>query len=232
MSVFNKAMIEPLNFHPAFANLLTADNFAMLGLIPDINRTTSRTIDLETLNNYTTHNDHDASLSRLDRIQSTGQYASGGTPLWTLIPGRDMISKLLADAPGQWINTRSLALSRIRRDRESLAAGSPPLDEKDGMAVLNQAAVIIQFIGEGGDPNEAGIADVDSSLGKVMWDARLASKRRVAEWLEFERFPKGWRRTRHQVTADGDMLPIVNRIEYWRGVWERPLNGTASARDE
>lgn len=75
-------------------------------------------------------------------------------------------------------------------------------------ACLNEAGLVIQFIGEGGDPYE----------GTGEWDQRLARKERVWEWFVYERFPEGWVRTGHPVTAEGDMVPLAGRVEYWQGV--------------
>jgi hypothetical protein len=192
-------------------------------LTKDTNWTT-RSIDLETLNNFTTGNDHDASLSRHDHLSSKDR-TPGGTPLASIVPSQGLISQLLSDTPGRYLTTRSLGLSRIRRDRESLAAGSLPLRAADKVASFREAGLIIQFIGEGGDPNEVG-------GGAEMFDQRRAEKRRVGEWLRFERFPRGWRRTRHQVTVAGDMLPLAARVEFWQGEWAKQRNISRTSASE
>lgn len=223
MDMFEAAMIGPLNLHPEFANLLTANGFHLLGLIPDLDSRTDQPINLETLNNFTTGNEHDASLSKLDRFESF-QVTAPGTLEGTIVPSDKLIGELLNDLSGPHITTKYLGLSRLRRDRESLALGSPPLREADKVAAFREAGLIIQFIGEGGDPNENGGGD-------EVWDQRLAHKARVAEWLHAERFPKGWRRTKHPITLNGDMLPLADRVEYWQEWWEGQANSTIGGYD-
>lgn len=232
MANFNAAQITALNMDPDLANILTANGFRLLGafanhlialiltinlgfLTKDTNWTT-HSIDLETLNNFTTGNDHDASLSRLDHLASNAR-TPGGTSLASIVPSQELISQLLSDTPGRYLTTRSLGLSRLRRNRDSLAAGSPPLRVADKVASFREAGLIIQFIGEGGDPNELG-------GGAEVFDQRRAEKRRVGEWLMFERFPRGWQRTSHQITLAGDMLPLAARVEFWQGEWMKQLN--------
>jgi hypothetical protein len=237
MEDFNQAMISALNTDPLFAHALTANGFTLLGmrtvtcccstraarklmltgLIPHKDSHTSRTIDLETLNNFTTGNDHDASLARLDLIQSQ-ELTRAGTPLGTNIRNHNLITALLRDTPGPFITTKSLGLTRLRRDRESAALGSPPLRKDDKIAAFREAGLVIQFIGEGGDPHEVG-------GGNEVWDQRRARKSRVAEWLRHERFPRGWKKTKHKITADDDMAPLAARVEFWQGEWEKGSAG-------
>lgn len=220
MDMFEAAMIGPLNLHPEFANLLTANGFHLLGLIPDLDSRTDQAINLETLNNFTTTNEHDASLSKADRIESP-ELTAAGTLKSTIVPSDRLIGELLDDLDGPYITTKSLGLSRLRRSRESLALGSPPLREADTVASFREAGLVVQFIGAGGDPNEIG-------GGVEAWDGRLARKARVAEWLRFERFPRGWERTGHPISAEGDMLPLAERVKFWYEWWEGQRNGTGT----
>ena len=198
MTDFNTAMICVLNLAPDFANLLTATNFALLKLIPDEDGFTEETIDLETLNNYTTGAEHDASLSKEDRHLSIrqGRFAEGGTPLGPIVPSSRLIDELMSDLPGPYLTTKSLGLARVRRTRASLASGAPPLNEQARTASFKDAGILLQVFGRGGGGE------------------RRALKRHVGEWLRNERFPQGWRRS-DTVLLTEDMVALAERVEYW-----------------
>lgn len=196
---FNKAMISALNYSPDLANTITTSMLEKLGNPAAVN--------LEALNNFTAQTDHDASFSRLDNIQSK-ELTPEGTPIGTLVPNAGLIDQLLSDTSPKefpFLNTTSFARTRLRREAESVAAGSTPLTDGLNAGSITEAALAIQFIGEGGDANEIG-------GGEEVWDQRAACKHRMQEWLVFERFPKGWRRTRHPVSGEGDIGPLSNRI--------------------
>jgi hypothetical protein len=236
MSDFESALTSSLNLFPSFANALTANAFNLLGFTDQRNPRTTSTINLETLNNFAAGNEHDASLSRLDRKESIAQSKSGelvltdaGTPKDTLVPNEGLIQHLLSDVDGPFVSTRSLGLSRLRRDTDSLAAGSPPLREGDAVAAVREAGLIIQFLGEGGDPQDS---DSTGQSDAEIWDQRLAKKDKIAEWFTRERFPREWERTGHQVTAQGDMIPLAARVIFWRNWWDVEKGKTVDTGDD
>lgn len=169
-----------------------------------------KTIDLEAINNYTVESDHDASFSRLDRIQWP-QLTPAGTPIGSLLQDPGVIGALADDVVPKgvpFLNAAAFARTRLRREAESVAAGSPPLSKDMKLRAQREAALALQFVGEGGDPQITG--------GRPeSWDQRKASVYAMQEWLLFERFPTGWRRTPHVVTDTGDITPLADRVTYW-----------------
>jgi hypothetical protein len=96
---------------------------------------TTQTLDLDNLNLHDGI-EHDASLSRNDFIQGDNH---------SLQP--KLLEALLADAEGDFITAESLAKSRARREKESLAAGSPPMSMKTTTLAYGESALILQAMG-------------------------------------------------------------------------------------
>ena len=195
-------MVASINLSPPFAAALTFNAFRELNLLAHSKSATDLTLDLEDLNAHG-KSEHDASLTRLNAIQGD-----------TLNVNTTMVQQILDDATqaGQtWIDTRSMGRTRSRRDNESLAAGSPPLNSNDTTTCLNEAGLVILLIGVGGLPGDGGDTTV--------WDQRRAKVESVQEWLDFERFPSGWMRSETVLTAEGDMVPLAGRVEIWKKYW-------------
>jgi hypothetical protein len=124
---------------------------------------TTQTLDLNQLNLHDGI-EHDASLSRNDFIQGDNH---------SLQP--KLLEALLADAEGDFITAESLAKSRARREKESLAAGSPPLTMKTTTLAYGESALILQALGI---PDGAGNFKVP--------------KASLRKWIGEERLPDGY----------------------------------------
>jgi len=134
------------------------------------------------LNVFASHNhtEHDASLSRVDVIQ-------GGVD-GTICVDRRLVDAMIRDVrdtkqPG--VNTRSLGHTRVRREQESMRAGSPPLSELFTGAAQGEAALLAVLFGTGDG------------------DARVAPMEQVRAWMVEERFPVelGYRRSAEVLTG-------------------------------
>ena len=106
------------------------------------------------------------------------------------------------------LTASGLARTRLRREAESIAAGSPALSSDLKLRAQREAALALQFVGKDRDPQIVG-------RGPESWDQRKASVYAMQEWLLYERFPTGWRRTPHVVTEAGDITPLAERVTYW-----------------
>ncbi|RDW74859.1 hypothetical protein BP6252_06001 [Coleophoma cylindrospora] len=122
--------------------------------------------------------EHDASLTRLDKTQGS---------VIDVDPG--LVHLLLADSQESWLNTKSIGRSRVRRENESIAIGSPVLSSAfTSFAQLEASFIVLIFGLSGGDAI----------------DERWAPKEQVKEWLNEERFPidKGYNRSEVALTID------------------------------
>ncbi|KAF2403478.1 Cloroperoxidase, partial [Trichodelitschia bisporula] len=127
------AIMSAMNMDLNTTQLFTANCFTELGL-----STTdpSVAIDLEDLNAHGL-TEHDASLTRLDKIQGD-----------TLRLQPHMLDNMLNDAgPSPFLNTTSMGRTRARRERESLAAGSPILTSKAQGSCMIEAALVLVLLG-------------------------------------------------------------------------------------
>jgi hypothetical protein len=124
---------------------------------------TTQTLDLDQLSLHDAI-EHDASLTRNDFIQGDNH---------SLQP--KLLEALLADAEGDYLTVESLAKSRARREKESLAAGSPPLSTKSMTLGYGESALILQAMG---------IADATGAL-KV-------PKASLRKWIGEEKLPDGY----------------------------------------
>lgn len=106
------------------------------------------------------------------------------------------------------LNTSSLGRTRVRREAESVAAGSPPLVNSPGFfgSALGEAGLVLLFLGKGDEDGQEP-------------DSRSAPKEQVQEWLDYERFPVGWMRSDRELDFDDDLTPLVKRVTYWRSQW-------------
>ncbi|KAF2670824.1 Cloroperoxidase, partial [Microthyrium microscopicum] len=152
---FTDGIATALNVDPSFAAIITNGAIGALGA--PANESASFSLDQLDVHDV---DEHDASLTRLDKIQ--GQ---------TLTVQPSLVDALLADSDTGFITTNSLAISRVRREKESVAAGSPPLSDHFVGVSLGEAAFVLLVTG----------------LGEGA--ARQAKKDIVKAWLDEERFP-------------------------------------------
>lgn len=196
MSDFDNALSTVVNFGDEFIqSTFTPPQFRLLGILADNQTHTDTTIDLETLNLHN-RNEHDASMSRLDRIQGD-----------TIHVQPDLVAKILCDTLPEdypYLNTSSFGRTRVRRENESRAAGS---GEPDRLITIlpgvGESALALLFIGEG----LSGDAD-DMFIKKEM----------LREWMVFERIPKSFKRSQ-RVIATNDLARIIKGIDYWKTRW-------------
>jgi hypothetical protein len=200
MSDFENAIIEAFNFSPSFATNLTVGAFQRLGLLTgNAAHDDVVAIDLVALDAHD-KTEHDASITRLDIIQGNN-----------LVVQPSYVQNMLNDtSPGSYpsLNTSSLGRTRVRREKESIAVGSPPLTDNDVMfdLALAEAGLALLFLGLGDDDSQSP-------------DARSIPKGRAQEWFDYERFPLGWMRSKRELDLDEDLAPLVKRVAYWRNYW-------------
>jgi len=158
--MFSTAIEKVYNFDTVLGYL-----FGHLAIPAVANNTlTTYTLDLNHLNLHDGI-EHDASLSRNDFIQGDNH---------SLQP--KLLEALLADAEGDFITADSLAKSRARRERESLAAGSPPMTTKSSTLAYGESALILQALGT---------PDASGSNFKV-------PKAALRKWFGEEMLPDGY----------------------------------------
>lgn len=200
ISDFENGITQAINFSPSFASNLTTGAFQRLGLLTgDATKDSNVAIDLVSLDAHD-KTEHDASLTRLDIIQGNN-----------LVVQPEYVRSMLNDTiPATYpsLNTSSLGRTRVRREAESIEAGSPPLVNNDVMFDLSlaEAGLFLLFLGQG---------DEDAQTP----DARSVPKGQAQEWFDFERFPLGWMRSKRVLEFDADLLPLVERVTYWRSYW-------------
>jgi Peroxidase, family 2 len=197
-SAFITAITTSLNFNTAFAENLTVGSFIRLGYT-DATATSTIAIDLETLNTPG-RTEHDASLTRLNAIQGN-----------SLTVRPQLVQAMLDDTvPGNYptLNTSSLGRTRVRRERGSIAAGSPPLNALGQNLAMGEAGLVLLFLGK------------PELVQRSSPDEKAASKETVKEWMDWERIPKGWRRSRLPLDQGVDLRPLVERVVFWRDFWE------------
>lgn len=196
MSDFDNALSTVVNFGDDFIQaFFTPPQFRLLGILAEGQNHTDQTIDLEALNLHG-RNEHDASMSRLDRIQ-------GDTvDVQPLLVEKILCDTIPKDYP--YLNTSSIGRTRVRREKESRAAGSGEPDEKITIVPgVVEGALAFLFIGEG----------LDGDVNKV-----FIRKERLREWMDFERIPKGFERSEKVIVAE-DLGRIFDSIKGWRTHW-------------
>jgi hypothetical protein len=161
-----KAVVDLYNVEPSFAKLLAGQGFQGVAI---------QGASFITLKDLSKHNviEHDASLSRLDEKEGDNNSVQP-----------KLVKAFLDDGEGDFVTVKSIAKTRARRERESKAAGSPPLGAKGMQLAYGEAALLLQTLGHLG--------------GK---DGYYAPKSAVRAWVEFERLPKGWSKPPKQITA-------------------------------
>ncbi|KAE9963056.1 hypothetical protein BLS_009742 [Venturia inaequalis] len=195
MSDFNNVLSTVVNFGDGFIqSTFTPPQFRLLGILADNQNHTDTTIDLETLNLHN-RNEHDASMSRLDRIQGD-----------TIQVQPDLVEKILCDTVPEdysYLNTSSIGRTRVRRENESRATSGEPSENMTITPGVVEGALALLFIGEG--------------LGEDA-DNMFMKKETLREWMVFERIPKGFRRSERVIVTD-DLARIIDKVDYWRRHW-------------
>lgn len=196
---FDNALFTAVNFGDEFIqSFFTPPQFRLLGLLAADRNYTDTTIDLETLNLHG-RNEHDASMSRLDRIQGD-----------TIHVQPDLVEKILCDTIPEdypYLNTSSIGRTRVRRENESRAAGSGEPDKNITIVPgVAEGALALLFLGEG----------LGGDAAKM-----FIKKESLREWLNFERIPKGFKRSERVIVAH-DLVSIINNVTFWREYWLKP----------
>ncbi|KAE9994812.1 hypothetical protein EG327_000025 [Venturia inaequalis] len=195
MSDFNNVLSTVVNFGDDFIqSTFTPPQFRLLGILADNQTHTDTTIDLETLNLHN-RNEHDASMSRLDRIQGD-----------TIQVQPDLVEKILCDTVPEdysYFNASSIGRTRVRRENESRAASGEPSENMTIIPGVVEGALALLFIGEG--------------LGEDA-DNMFMRKESLREWMVFERIPKEFRRSERVIVTD-DLARIIDKVDYWRTHW-------------
>jgi hypothetical protein len=161
-----KAVVDLYNVDPSFAKLLAGQGFQGVSI---------QGAKFITLKDLAKHDiiEHDASLTRLDEKEGDNNNVQA-----------KLVKSFLDDGEGDFITVKSIAKTRVRREAESKAAGSPALGAKGLQLAYGESALLLQTLGHLG--------------GK---DGYYAPKNAVRDWVEFERLPKGWVKPPKQITA-------------------------------
>ncbi|KAF1984674.1 Cloroperoxidase [Aulographum hederae CBS 113979] len=167
---FVQAQVNGLNLSPDLATTITNGMLGRLGAPQN----QSEFFNMDQFS-FHDHTEHDASLSRLDKIQ--GDFVRVNARL---------VDTFLRDSKTDSLNTASIGASRARREDESVKAGSPPLSDSFVAAGQGEAALILLIFGTGSG------------------DSRNAPKSMVKSWLLKEEFPtaQGFVRSETQITPD------------------------------
>jgi hypothetical protein len=183
---FNQAQVDALNMTPDLASKTTNAMIKKLG--SPVNESESFNLDDFSVHDAT---EHDASLTRADVIQGS---------VVDVDPA--LVRLMLADSEQPWLNTESIGRTRVRREKESLAIGSPALSSDFVHFAQLEASFIILVFGFGGDQDQI--------------DTRVASKELVQEWFNEERFPIEIGYYRSQVELTGELQnSIISSIGDW-----------------
>lgn len=195
---FNKAMVDALNFDESLASGTTNAMVAKLG--SPFN--SSSAFDLEDFSTHD-HTEHDASLTRLDVLQGSNSDVAPG-----------LVKLLMDDSDTSYINAVSIGKSRIRRECESQAIGSPKLSTAFTAFAQLEASFIPLVFGTGGTTKNA--------------NNRNAPKTPVRVWLNEERFPSdhGYKRPSTVLTKDLQNA-VISGIKYYHDLYETAIEEIA-----
>jgi hypothetical protein len=206
---FDQSIVDSLNFSPDFAHTITTNMLTKLGVITK-NAAVDSTLrlDLEQTNAHD-KTEHDASITRLDFSQGDNLHVQV-----------HLVQQFLDDSVPMdypYVNASSVGRTRVRRERESLAAGNPPLSDLFFNGAQGEAALVLLIFGEGSGPVTAKNAE-----------ARKAPKEQLRSWLINERFPtdQGFKRSSRQVQAAENGF-LVSAIAKWQASME---GGTSSGK--
>jgi len=139
----NKAQVLALNMDPKFAAEVTTNMMGKLGIVAPSNGQPI-VLSLDVFNDHGVV-EHDASLTRLDSREGD-----------TVVVRPTLVQKLLDDTlpkDSTIVNAASFARSRLRREKESIAAGSPELSTADKDVSIVEIGLLLLVAGQGGsDP--------------------------------------------------------------------------------
>jgi hypothetical protein len=195
---FDQSIVDSINFEPNFAHAITMAMLGKLGVTTnDTEQNAALRIDLEQTNVHD-KTEHDASVTRLDLSQGDNKNVQ-----LTLV--QDFLDDTVPFAYG-YLNTSSVGRTRVRREKESLALGNPPLADKFFQGAQGEAGLILTTM----DDNSSPITSQNA-------DYRRAPKERVRSWLVNERFPteQGFRRPSRVITQQENGF-IVQGIAKWQ----------------
>jgi hypothetical protein len=193
-----------LNFSPDFANAITTAMLTKLGVLTnDPAQDEALRLDLEQTNVHG-KTEHDASITRLDLSQGDNLHVQV-----------HLVQQFLDDSVPlayPYLNTSSVGRTRVRRERESLALGNPPLADIFFTGAQGEAALILLIFGEDKGPVTARNAD-----------SRRIPKERLRSWLINEKFPteNGFRRSIRQIQAAENGF-LVSGIAKWQDSMQGP----------
>ncbi|KAF2416442.1 Cloroperoxidase, partial [Tothia fuscella] len=175
---FDQSIIDSINFHPDFAHAITMAMLGKLGvLVNNTEQDASLRLDLEQTNVHD-KTEHDASISRFDLSQGNNKNVQ-----------TELVQDLLDDTlpmAYNYLNTSSVGRTRVRRERESLKLGNPPLPSIFFSGAQGEAGLLLTVMSDGSSPITSQNADF-----------RRAPKERIKSWLVNERFPteQGFKRS-------------------------------------
>jgi hypothetical protein len=195
------ALVNSLNLERPFSRLIVRSTLLMGSLITNTTTDDYR-FDLSDVNIHGS-DEHDASLGRYDIKVGDNIHVS---PVRVADALRDT-----RPVEALYIDTASLARTRIRVEAESKEVGSPPLTPFIPVAGAAEAGFILMVIGTPGPSGEP--AD------------RPARKDKVWTWMTEERFPfeLGWSRSETLLTMAGTHGPLMQKVTDLRA---EMLNGT------
>jgi hypothetical protein len=160
---------------------------------------TNLRLDLEHTNAHG-KTEHDASITRLDQIQGD-----------TIPVQASLVQDFLDDTlpiAYPYLNSTSIGRTRVRRERESLHLGNPPLSNLFFTSSQGEAGLILTIMGDDNGPITA-----ENS------DTRRAPKDRVKAWLLEERFPTelGFKRSERVIEQkeNGFLVQSVGKWQAW-----------------
>jgi len=170
-------------------------------LTNDSNTDAQLRVDLEQTNAHG-KTEHDASITRLDLIQGDNKHVQPS-----------LVKEFLEDTipmAYQYLNTSSIGRTRVRRERESIRLGNPPLSNLFFTSAQGEAALIVLIMSDDNGPVTEDNAD-----------NRRVPKKRVQSWLANERFPtdEGFKRPSRQIQQPENGF-IVQSIAKWQAWME------------
>jgi len=201
---FEQSITDSLNFAPDFSKAITKAMLTKLGVITNDATTDSQLrLDLEQTNVHG-KTEHDASITRQDLSEGDNLHLNN-----------NLVTEFLKDTLPMvypYINTTSMGRTRVRRERESMRIGNPPLNDLFEGGAQGEAALIITIFGDDTGPITA--ENVDS---------RQVPKDRVENWLRNEMFPteQGYKKSSRQIQASENKF-VVQSVAKWQSWMQDP----------
>jgi hypothetical protein len=154
-------------------------------------------LDLEQTNAHG-KTEHDASITRLDQIQGD-----------TIPVQANLVQDFLDDTlpiAYPYLNSTSIGRTRVRRERESLRLGNPPLSNLFFASSQGEAGLILTIMGD-----DDGVITAENA------EMRRAPKDRVKAFLLEERFPTelGYKRSERIIEQKENGF-VVQSVGLWQ----------------